>query len=147
MAFLGIMVPEFPNFFMLYGPNTNGGFIITNIERQANFAALEIKRLQDRKIPSVEVTEAATVQYNNWLQGRMQGTAFVEGKNYFKAAFGTIVTQWPDSATEYGFALLWRRRFARWRRSPVWNQPLADARKLQGFLMSSTLLPAGVEGV
>ena len=45
-AFLGITVPGFPNFFMLYGPNTNGGFIVPNLERQSAFAAKEIARLR-----------------------------------------------------------------------------------------------------
>ena len=37
-AFLGITVPEFPNFFMLYGPGTNGGEIVSMLERQAEYA-------------------------------------------------------------------------------------------------------------
>ena len=37
-AFLGITVPGFPNFFMLYGPGTNGGEIVTMLESQAEYA-------------------------------------------------------------------------------------------------------------
>lgn len=115
-AFLGIMVPNFPNFFMLYGPNTNGGFIVTNLERQADFAAAEIKRLQRLELHSVEVTEDANNRYNTWLQRQMHGTAFVEGQNYFKTDSGRVVTQWPDNATVYGAMLVFLRRFSRWRR-------------------------------
>ncbi len=114
-AFLGIMVPNFPNFFMLYGPNTNGGFIVTNLERQARFAAIEIKRLAHRKKPSVEVTEAANQQYNDWLQRRIEGTAFVDAKNYFKSDSGRVVTQWPDNATVYALLLWGLRWFGNWR--------------------------------
>ena len=35
-AYLGITVPDFPNFFMLYGPGTNGGEIVTMLESQAD---------------------------------------------------------------------------------------------------------------
>src|SRR5205085_9301887 len=31
-AFLGITVPGFPNFFMLYGPGTNGGELVVMLE-------------------------------------------------------------------------------------------------------------------
>ena len=37
-AFLGITVPQFPNFFMLYGPGTNGGEIVMMLESQAEYA-------------------------------------------------------------------------------------------------------------
>ena len=37
-AFLGITVPEFPNFFILYGPGTNGGEIVTMLESQSEYA-------------------------------------------------------------------------------------------------------------
>ena len=122
-AFVGLMVPEFPNFFMLYGPNTNGGFTVTNLERQATFIARELARLRRRGLPCVEVTEAATHRYNAWLQGRIAGTAFVDGNNYFKTASGRVVTQWPDNATQYGL-LLARVRWSRdWRRSASDGRP------------------------
>lgn len=114
-AFLGTMVPGFPNFFMLYGPNTNGGLIVTNLERQARFAALELKRLRRLGLPSVEVTHQATARYNDWLQGRMAGTAFLDANNYYKVPSGRVVTQWPDNATQYGVRLAGTRMFAKWR--------------------------------
>ena len=115
-AFCGMMMPGFPNFFMLYGPNTNGGLIVTNLERQARFVALELRRLVRRGLRSVEVSAQATERYNAWLQGRMTGTAFVDGQNYFKAPSGRVVTQWPDNATQYGLRLGGLRRFGRWRK-------------------------------
>lgn len=114
-AFLGVMVPGFPNFFMLYGPNTNGGFIVSNLERQARFAAGELRRLARRGERTVEVSAEASARYNAWLQAQMSGTAFVEGRNYFKTASGKIVTQWPDNATAYAWKLWAARRFGGWR--------------------------------
>lgn len=122
-AFLGLMVPGFPNFFMLYGPNTNGGFIISNLERQAAFMAAEVSRIARLGQPRVEVSTAATERYNAWLQGRMAGTAFGEGQNYFKSASGRIVTQWPDNATQYAWRLSTLRHFGDWR------VPVASARR------------------
>ena len=46
-AFMGITVAGFPNFFILYGPNTNGGgSIIHQLERQAEVAANAVRRLE-----------------------------------------------------------------------------------------------------
>jgi cation diffusion facilitator CzcD-associated flavoprotein CzcO len=51
-AFLGITVAGFPNFFILYGPNTNGGgSIIHQLERQAEVAANAVRRLERRPPP------------------------------------------------------------------------------------------------
>src|SRR5262249_48453219 len=38
-AYLGACMPGFPNFFMLYGPNSNAGPVIFMLECQAKFAA------------------------------------------------------------------------------------------------------------
>jgi 4-hydroxyacetophenone monooxygenase len=48
MAYLGITVPGFPNFFMLYGPNTNlviNGSILIMVECQVRYAVESIGRL------------------------------------------------------------------------------------------------------
>ena len=44
-AYLGITVPGFPNFFMLYGPGTNGGEIVIMLESQAEYAVRAVKRM------------------------------------------------------------------------------------------------------
>lgn len=116
-AFLGITVPGFPNFFMLYGPNTNGGFIIPNLERQASYAAKEIARLERPGVREVEVGEEITRRYNRWLQRKMVGTAFTATDNYFQSASGKVVTQWPRTATLYALLTVVLRRVSRRRSS------------------------------
>ncbi|WP_164479039.1 flavin-containing monooxygenase [Nakamurella antarctica] len=111
-AFLGITVPGFPNFFILYGPNTNGGFIIPNLERQAAFAAKEIARLRKPGVREIEVSASVTRRYNEWLQKKMIGTAFTATDNYFQSASGKVVTQWPRTATLYAFLTVVLRRFS-----------------------------------
>ena len=54
-AYLGITVPGFPNFFMLYGPGTNGGEIVTMLESQAEFAARAVKRMRRERVTAIEV--------------------------------------------------------------------------------------------
>jgi cation diffusion facilitator CzcD-associated flavoprotein CzcO len=101
-AFLGITVPGFPNFFMLYGPNTNGGEIVSNLERQSEYAVRVAKRLQREGVTSVEVKRSWCDAYNNWLQKHMRNTSWTETHTYFVSASGRIVTQWPYGATLYG---------------------------------------------
>src|SRR6185436_7887673 len=58
-AFLGITVPGFPNFFLLYGPNTNGGVsVIAQLERQAEVAVRAVRRMA-RTRRTVDTSPAA----------------------------------------------------------------------------------------
>ncbi len=45
-AFLGITVPGFPNLFLLYGPGTNGGELVSMLEAQAEYAVRSVKRMR-----------------------------------------------------------------------------------------------------
>jgi cation diffusion facilitator CzcD-associated flavoprotein CzcO len=100
-AFLGITVPGFPNFFMLYGPNTNGGEIVTHLVAQAGYAARSIRRLRRQRVQTVEVRHSAYRIYNVLLQKTMRGTAWEVSNNYYKSASGRVVTQWPFGSIVY----------------------------------------------
>ncbi len=100
-AFAGITVPEFPNFYILYGPNTNGGEIISALQRQAEFAVRSIKRLRDENVSAIEVRPWFYRRYNRWIQGAIAKTVWVQANNYYKSPSGRVVTQWPYGATIY----------------------------------------------
>jgi cation diffusion facilitator CzcD-associated flavoprotein CzcO len=102
-AFLGMTVPGFPNFFMLYGPNTNGGEIVFFLEHQAAYAVRAATRMMRERVTAIEVRPSIFQAYNRWMQRNMKGTAWVVSNNYYKAATGKIVTQWPHGALLYGF--------------------------------------------
>lgn len=105
-AFLGVAVPGFPNFYMMYGPNTNGGAPITAmLERQAEFIVADVRRMIRHGFASIEVKSVASARYQKWIQGRMRGTAWLEGNNYFKGPKGQIVTQWRDGSVVYSLLL------------------------------------------
>jgi len=101
-AFLGITVHGFPNFYMLYGPNTNGGEIVHHLERQAEYAVRAVRRMARRRVTAVEVRRGAVDAYNRWLDRRLTGTAWTVSRNYYSSPSGRIVTQWPDGALLYG---------------------------------------------
>ena len=48
-------MPGFPNFFILYGPGTNGGEIVTMLESQSEYAVRAMKRMRRERVTAVEV--------------------------------------------------------------------------------------------
>jgi cation diffusion facilitator CzcD-associated flavoprotein CzcO len=111
-AFLGMMVPGFPNFFIMYGPNTNASPLVHFYEAQASFAAALIARAAKTGRRSIEVRRSAFVIYNEWLQAQLAKTVWVTTNNYFRAGTGKIVSQWPFGATVYILATKLLRRIA-----------------------------------
>ena len=119
-AFLGMTVPEFPNFYILYGPNTNGGEIVSHLERQARYAVRSIKRLRRGDVLVIEVRASFFRWYNQWIQRAISKTAWVRSNNYYKAESGRVVTQWPYGVVIYSalIRLLGRATERQIRRSP-----------------------------
>ncbi|WP_433260986.1 flavin-containing monooxygenase [Actinosynnema sp. CS-041913] len=104
-AFLGITVPGFPNFFMLYGPNTNGGFsIVAQLERQAEVAARAVAGLRNRRGSVVDTKADAARRWVRWVDREIvRSTSAMEANctNYYHSATGRNVTQWPKPHGEY----------------------------------------------
>jgi cation diffusion facilitator CzcD-associated flavoprotein CzcO len=100
-AYLGITVPGFPNFFMLYGPGTNGGELVSMLESQAAYAVRAVKRMRRTRVSAVEVKAGFEARWYRWLQSKMDGTSWTMSNNYFRSPTGKIVTQWPYSNLEY----------------------------------------------
>lgn len=100
-AFLGMMVPAFPNFFMVYGPNTNSIPLVTFYEAQAEFAAGTLADMAQRGARTVEIPDTEYKRYNEWLQSELNLTVWAEVRNYFQSKTGRIVSQWHDSPGVY----------------------------------------------
>jgi len=120
-AYLGVTVPGFPNFFVLYGPNTNGGTsIIAQLERQAEVAVASIRRLERARDAVVDTDPEAVRWYVRWIDRQLETHANAMNAgchNYFHAESGANVTQWPRTHFVYFFVTrLWRRRGLRLQR-------------------------------
>ena len=66
-AYLGITVPGFPNFFLMYGPNTNlahGGSAIFHSECQTRYTLLALRELLERGQRALEVREDVHDEFN-----------------------------------------------------------------------------------
>jgi cyclohexanone monooxygenase len=111
-AFLGMMVPGFPNFFIMYGPNTNSVPLVSFYEAQAAFAAGLISRAAKTGKTVIDVRRSAFAIYNEWLQSQLAKTVWATTTSYFRAGTGKIVSQWPLGATPYILATKLLRRIA-----------------------------------
>ncbi|MEZ0365577.1 flavin-containing monooxygenase [Mycobacterium sp. pUA109] len=103
-AYLGMTVPGFPNFFMLYGPNTNVGSnsVIFVLEAQARYIVRVMKYLRRHRKSYVAVRPAAMARFLASIDRWMHGTVWTTRcSNYFRAANGRVVTQWPRSARAF----------------------------------------------
>lgn len=101
-AFLGITVPGFPNFYMLYGPNTNAMVLIFNLERQADFVLRNVRRMTRTGVTAIDTRREWFERYDRWLCGKLaQVTAWTLTNNYYKSESGRVVTQWPAGALHY----------------------------------------------
>ena len=103
-AYLGMAVPGFPNFFMLYGPNTNVGSnsVIFMLEAQARYIVRALKYMRRKKKTYIAVRPAALAEFVAKIDRWMVGTVWTTRcSNYFRAANGRVVTQWPRSARSF----------------------------------------------
>jgi cation diffusion facilitator CzcD-associated flavoprotein CzcO len=110
-AYLGISVAGFPNFFMMYGPNTNLGHnsIIFMIECQTRYIMDCIRFLADGDLAWIDLRPEVMDAYYAQLQRELSGTVWAEtGKSWYKTEDGRITNNWSGSTLRYW----WRTRRA-----------------------------------
>ncbi|MGQ0433809.1 MAG: flavin-containing monooxygenase [Microthrixaceae bacterium] len=103
-AYLGMAVPDFPNLFMMYGPNTNqgGNSILVVLEAQARYITGAVTTMAARQATSVEVRPEAMQRYTDELAASLAHTVWTDGcDSYFRTSAGDVVTQLPHSAGWY----------------------------------------------
>lgn len=103
-AYLGMAVPGFPNFFMLYGPNTNVGSnsVIFMLEAQARYVVQALKYLRRTRRCYLSVRRDTMADFIATIDRWMEGTVWTTRcSNYFRTASGRVVTQWPRSARTF----------------------------------------------
>lgn len=105
-AYLGMMVPGFPNFFVMYGPNTNlghGGSLIFQIECQARYIAGAISHLASTGAHEIEVRNDVYEAYNEKLDRLLERTVWNSpGVNsWFKNSQGRVATNSPWRLVDY----------------------------------------------
>jgi cation diffusion facilitator CzcD-associated flavoprotein CzcO len=97
-AYLGMSVAGFPNMFLLYGPNTNGGTgsVIYTIEAGLNHVLAALSELEARDARRIELRRAAAEQFDRELREALRGTVWHAGcTNWYVDANGNDPNQWP----------------------------------------------------
>ena len=108
-SFLGISSAGYPNFFMMYGPNTNLGHnsIIFMLECQAAYIVQCIRRLIDRDVAWLDVHPGVQAAYDADIQADLQRTVWAApDRSWYKNAAGRITNNWAGSTLAYW----WRTR-------------------------------------
>lgn len=102
-AYLGMTVAGFPNFFMIYGPNTNAPTsIIFMIECQTQYITQCIRGLVHQGARWLQPLADVQARFNEELQRTMSRTVWASGcRSYGQTETGKIVTQWPKPSAIY----------------------------------------------
>ena len=116
-ALLGVAVAGFPNFYMLYGPNSNGGEILFHEEQQMGYIIRALKRMIRQGASAIELKQSVMDRFNRWLQRRLRRTSFGRRAvgfklGYYRSPSGTVVTQWNQGLTLFWLLCKLFGRFA-----------------------------------
>jgi cation diffusion facilitator CzcD-associated flavoprotein CzcO len=97
-AYLGMSVPGFPNMFLLYGPNTNGGTgsVIYTIEAAAAHVIGALEALEQRRCERIEIRREIAEQFDRELRAALHGTVWHTGcTSWYVDENGNDPSQWP----------------------------------------------------
>jgi cation diffusion facilitator CzcD-associated flavoprotein CzcO len=97
-AYLGLSVPGFPNMFLLYGPNTNGGSgsVVNTIEAGMGHVIAALEELERADARRIEVSRQVADAFDRELRAALGGTVWHSGcTNWYVDANGNDPNQWP----------------------------------------------------
>ena len=104
-AYHGITVAGFPNFFLLYGPNTNLGHgCITNmLELEVAYTIKALQTLEVQKAKALTPTLEAQARFNQQLQKNLSQRVWADPHctSWYKNAEGKITQNWSDNINTY----------------------------------------------
>jgi len=103
-AYLGITIAGFPNFFMLYGPNTNLGHnsIIFMIECQVAYVMSCLRAIAEHRLAWIDLRPEVMSRYNQRLQAILERTVWARtDHSWYKRADGRITNNWSGTTIEY----------------------------------------------
>jgi hypothetical protein len=98
-AYLGTSVPDFPNLFLLLGPNTGLGHssMVYMIETQIEHVLRAIEAMDRNRASVIEVSSQAYEEFNRQVDARMKGTVWESGcASFYQDATGRNGVLWPD---------------------------------------------------
>lgn len=105
-AYLGVVVPDYPNLFIVNGPNTNaghGGSVIHPTEFQVRYLMQAIAYLAEHPHERLEVLPEVYERYNAELDDALSRTVWAHPgmTTYYRNAAGRIVVSSPWTYLDY----------------------------------------------
>lgn len=105
-AYLGVAMPDFPNFFSLFGPNSSighGGSAIFIAECQADYVMGCLTIMGEEGLAALEVRHEVCAEYNHRLDAGLAGLVWsVDGvTSRYRNNAGRIVTNHPWTLQEF----------------------------------------------
>jgi 4-hydroxyacetophenone monooxygenase len=99
-AYLGLAVPDFPNFFCLYGPNTqpgHGGSLIFVVEMQMRYVMDILTTMITEGIGAVECRRDVHDEYNEGVDRAHENMVWTHPgmSTYYRNAKGRVVVNFP----------------------------------------------------
>ncbi len=99
-AYLGTTVPQFPNFFMLAGPNTGIGHtsLVVMLEAQFTYIVDALRQMERSGAGAVEVREPVLAKYTDDIQRKASKTVWNTGgcASWYLDDHGRNTVLWPD---------------------------------------------------
>jgi len=105
-AYLGTVVPGYPNLFCLYGPNTqfgHGGSLISILERQMHYVMSLLRQMFAQRIASVDVRPQVYEAYNAEVDRKHAGMIWTYPgvTGYYRNSKGRIIVNNPFRIIEF----------------------------------------------
>ncbi|MDF3072362.1 MAG: hapE 3 [Alphaproteobacteria bacterium] len=105
-AYLGVTVPDFPNLFIMYGPNTNlghGGSAIFHAECQIRYIMDLLHHMMADNLAAVEVRADVHDDYNARVDAAHERMVWTHGgmSNWYKNAKGRVIANSPWRLVDY----------------------------------------------
>jgi 4-hydroxyacetophenone monooxygenase len=105
-AYLGMNIPGFPNFFCIYGPNTNivvNGSIIFFSEASVRYIVNALKLLAETGAKSMEVRADIHDDFNRRVdeENKKMAWGLPDAKSWYKNQFGRVSQNWPWRLVDY----------------------------------------------
>lgn len=125
-AYLGTTVPDFPNFFTLYGPNLqpgHGGSLINVIEMQMHYIIDLIEQMAADDLGSVDILPEVHATYNDQVDAAHENMVWTHPgmSTYYRNDRGRIVVNSPYRNVD----------FYEWTRHADLDEYLVEPRALQ----------------
>lgn len=104
-AYLGLTVAGFPNFFLMYGPNTNvgSGSVVHMLESQIAYIVQAVRALHDPEVLYMDVREGVLSEFDERLQRRLGRTVWNAGgcTSWYLRGGRRNASNWPGSMLDY----------------------------------------------